>query len=282
MSRPPPPLLASDALREEVAPLEPARRATRIGCAGLAAAWLALAVAYALSMPEPPRGALAVCLAAAVTSAAVSALPVAYLQRALAAAGLGATVVALGLAGVGPLALVASHGTGVLVELARVTAASLVPAALLFRAHYPEYRRGRVVLAAALLSSLPYAAHLASRLSTDAPFAALAGSSVGLVGMLSAAFALLAAPAPRAAAIGVQGLTLVIGGDLALRHFAVPAGSGPGLAADLLTAIAFALTAAPIALGLFQALAAAWAPDARKVDVRRAAKSAPPPEDAPA
>src|ERR1043166_9708664 len=85
--RTPPPILASEVLREDLAPIEPGRSASRLWDGGLAVLYLAVGVAATAVVPFP------------------------YLWRAIVGAGIGAFVVALGLFGGGPLALLTGPGS---------------------------------------------------------------------------------------------------------------------------------------------------------------------------
>src|SRR4051812_10241519 len=140
----PPPVLASDVLREDLAPTEPGRRASRIWDAGVAAAFLGvgLCLRWRLGVTGVSPEAAAVCLAAAAATGVTAIVPFPYLWRAVVGALVGLTVVGLGLAGGGPLALLASGNWAGF----RIIASIALPAALLFRAHYRAYERGRILL----------------------------------------------------------------------------------------------------------------------------------------
>jgi len=101
----------------------------------------------------------AACLAAGVGVGATALVSFPYLWRAIVAGGIGAGVIVLGLFGGGPLALLASPGSETWVEICRAVTCVVLPAALLFRSHYRAYPRGRVILAAAFVLSLPFLVH---------------------------------------------------------------------------------------------------------------------------
>ena len=91
-SRPHPNLvLASEALKEDLAPLEPGRGAGRLGIGGVAVALALLGLAIRLGVGRGvlPGNASSVTLAAAGAAGAVAALPFSYSIRAGAAASLG-------------------------------------------------------------------------------------------------------------------------------------------------------------------------------------------------
>src|SRR5690242_2404436 len=109
--RPPPNLvLASEALKEDLAPLEPGRGAGRLGICGLALALGLLAVSLRLGVCRCslPLDSSIVVLGAAGAALAVAALPFSYSIRALAAAALGLALIALGADGRGPLVIARS------------------------------------------------------------------------------------------------------------------------------------------------------------------------------
>src|SRR5690349_11323867 len=156
----PPPVLASEVLREDLAPLEPGRRASRWWDGGIALLFLAVGIClrfgFGVADVSPQAG--AICLAAAAATGATGLVPFPYLWRALVGAFAGATVVALGLFGAGPLALLAQPVSNPLTEIFRVATCVAIPAALLFRSHYRAYERGRMLLAVAFVLALPFLA----------------------------------------------------------------------------------------------------------------------------
>jgi hypothetical protein len=166
----PPPILASEVLREDLAPIEPGRSASRLWDGGLAVLYLAVGICLrfdlGVSGVSPDAG--AACLAAAAGVAATAVVPFPYLWRAIVGAGIGALVVALGLFRGGPLALLAGPGSTPWVETFRVLTCVVVPAALLFRSHYRAYARGRVLLATAFVLAVPFLVHEAV-LTTQGP-----------------------------------------------------------------------------------------------------------------
>lgn len=276
----PPPVLASEALRDELAPLEPARRASRYWDAGLAAGFALVGLAHleGLGVTGESPSAAAVCFAAAVVMGAIASAPLRYLARAVVGALLGLTVVAIGLRGGGPLALLAAPGVSTrAVEGWRVLAATVLPAALLFRSHYRAFRVGRALILGAFALSIPYALHAAELLLAGHGTLPRAGAAIGLVAIVSSLFALAeAAPTTTATAWWSELLTASIALEVGLRFFYADAPAGSGALAFPLAALSLVLAASPMALGLFQVLACTYAHDARRVDVH-----APPKEDSP-
>jgi hypothetical protein len=266
----PPPVLASEVLREDLAPIEPGRRASRLWDAGLALLYLGVGVCLRLHMGvsgvSPDAG--AACLAAAAAVAATALVPFPYLWRAIVGGVIGAAVVILGFAGGGPLALLAGHGSSVWVEAFRVLTCITIPAALLFRSHYRAYQRGRVLLGAAFVLALPFLAHEAA-LTAGGPSVARVAAALALLGPLSGLFAFMAAPTTSMTALCAQALTALLALEIGLRQVYAPPATGSGPLAYALTAVAFFASVVPIALGLFQTLAAIYAREAREVDVHR-------------
>src|SRR5690349_2779618 len=84
-------VLASEALKEDIAPLEPGRGAGRLGIGGVALALLLLGLAmrFGVGRGALPANASSVTFAAAGAALAVAALPFSYPIRAGAAAVLG-------------------------------------------------------------------------------------------------------------------------------------------------------------------------------------------------
>lgn len=148
-------VLASEALREDLAPSQPGARIGRvlIGAMAVALGLLGLAVRGGLAGPARVVDPSSVTFAAAAVAAAVAALPFSYELRAVAVAVLGAALMALGLEDLGPA--VTGSGTR-LGSAARFAALSALPAALLFRARYRAYPKARLVLIAALAVALPF------------------------------------------------------------------------------------------------------------------------------
>jgi hypothetical protein len=275
----PPPILASEVLREDLAPLEPGRRASRWWDGGVALLFLAVGVClrfgFGVSSISPQAG--AICLAAAAATGATGLVPFPYLWRAVGGGSAGAIVVALGLFGAGPLALLAGPVSNPLTEVFRVMTCVTIPAALLFRTHYRAYERGRLLLAVAFILALPFLAS-AVMVAIDGPAMAKLGAGLAITGALLGLVAFMSAPTTLVGAWCAQLLTALIAADIGLRQAYAPPAPGSGEWAYALTGVAFFASVVPIALGLFQTWAAAYAREARLVDVHRpsAPETAPP------
>jgi hypothetical protein len=266
----PPPILASDVLREDLAPIEPGRHASRWWDGGVALLFLAVGVClrFGLGVADISPQAGAICLAAAAATGATGLVPFPYLWRALVGALAGATVIALGLFGAGPLALLAAPISSPLTEIFRVATCAAIPAALLFRSHYRAYERGRLLLAVAFVLALPFLASSAL-IAFEGPVMAKVGAGLAITGALLGLVAFMSAPTTLVSAWCAQVLTALIAADIGLRQLYAPRAPGSGILTYVLTGVAFFASVVPIALGLFQTWAAAYAREARLVDVHR-------------
>lgn len=270
------PLLASEVLIEELAPVEPGRRAARLWCAALAFGFTLLG---ALSLLGVRAGGLRTAVPSFVLGALAlleAALPVPYRQRATAMVILGVLAAMLGLRGAGPAMnlWVAGEGWGLL----RLVAAVALPAALLFRAQYRAYRPARWILAGAFACAMPYAAYAVSMLLGPGSFglarvgaiAALAAIGLSLLGFMGA-------ETTGAGTYTSPGIVVALPVEFALTVL----GRGEPISAALLTetvasAIALAGTCATASLGLFQMLAWRLAADARRIDLHAKPAGDPP------
>jgi hypothetical protein len=188
-----PPVLASDILREEIAPEAPAQRAIRVAL--LAFALMSLTAAFAastglttltglagarLNAPWALEGAIATAVVAAIAAFA----PLPYAVRAIVAALAGAVPLAMGAVRIGPLARLGDDGH--LVSIAMLSMATALPAALVFRARYRAFRAARVILGVALGISSPAVILLALRATDGAEAAGARGLAVaGIVGAVA-------------------------------------------------------------------------------------------------
>jgi hypothetical protein len=262
---PPPPVLASEALKDELAPIEPLRSAARVWC-GAAAVWFGL---MGFAPLWHPQGKPAFELGTAVAALAVCAAPLRYGQR---AAGMLVVAVVAGLLGV--LGLGPASVTAYAVSewgLLHLIAAAAVPAALVFRSRYRAYAGARAILAAALALALPLATYSALGID-DAPLGVQITCGVTLLAL-------------GASLLGFMGSQTSVGGDYlaALLIVAVTAeiaalgaarlpglvesGSAAEWVSMLGSAVSFGVAAALGAVGLFQVLAMRNWDRAREVNV---------------
>ncbi len=264
------PLLASEVLREQAAPLEPGRHAMRAWLLGTAVLFAGLGLAFGRGFGVPGLAAEAslIAYAAAGALAALAALPFPYAVRAGLAVLISVSTMALGLRGAGPLAGLEADG-GVLRDATRLIGATALPAALMFRAHYTEYHRSRVLLLVGFGLAIPFAlAELTTVVDTSG---ALLVRSWAVLDVLLILASLLALTGPAGGAgSNVLGALLLafVPGQLGIRAFTPLSGPDSGAWTYPLTAVAFLAATVPASLGLCQLLAAAFAPEARAESVR--------------
>lgn len=254
------PFLASEALMDELAPVEPGRRTARLWCAWLGA-WLTLFGALPLVELRPGG------LQAAVPSLVVGAIAlvaararVIYRQRAVA-------MVVLGLL----TGIVGLHGTPVgapSLSLPRLAPAIALSAAVVFRTRYRAYAGARVFLGIAIIVSLPFVGLTAldfrggfgvAQVGSLVALAAIAASLSGFMG------AETTGPGPYAA----HGVILAFAIELALHVLFSPDGERTtATLPDVVSAsLAFAGACMLASFGVFQILAWRFAADARRIDL---------------
>lgn len=147
-------VLASEALKEDLAPSRPGAHVGRILIGALSVSLALLGISLRTGTgPGSGVDPASLAFTAAAATAAVAALPFTYEVRAGAVAMLGLGLMVLGSLGLGPAA---SASEGGLHSAARFAGVGVLPAALLFRARYRAYPKARVVLAMALLIALPF------------------------------------------------------------------------------------------------------------------------------
>jgi hypothetical protein len=259
-----PPILASDALREEVAPLEPGRIALRFWVLGigLAMALSGLAVYLKWAPGTPEHAQIAWAVAAVVLVAAI----VPYKARGALIVLAGLATIVLGLFGRGPLAdLVVPKLTSVGVEISRVLAATVLPAALLFRARYRAYRGARIALIVGLVLAVPAAVH-AGLVVASGPMAARLTSGLAILSILASCIGFMGAGTTGASTAWAVIVVVAFGADVAVRAVWMNAGNQAGIA-QVHAGVMLMLTCALVTIGLFKGLASLFAVDARLVDV---------------
>lgn len=262
----PKPLLASEVLREELAPLQPSRVSCRLWQLGIAAALalLGLALRWGVGLPVEQNAGATIAFSAAGAVAALAILPFPYAVRAGVGTLLGAVLVALGFRGAGPLAGLAVDG-GLLRHATRLVALAAVPAALMLRAHYRAYRPARRLLAAALLLALPFVV-LEAMLTID-PSAALIPritAGVSIAAVCCALFGFMGAGTTGAGSFWAALILLVLPAEVAMRQLTPLADAASGYLTYAATAVGVLCAGLLASLGLFQMMAAAVAPDARR------------------
>src|SRR5580658_2227104 len=258
------PILASDILREEIAPLAPARSALRALLVPLSLGLLIWGGASLAGLtPGPPFEASAAFITAGAAGLAAL-IPGPYGARAVLAI----------LAGFLPLALLGAQG-----EVAAgsgVVLATLLPASLFFRSQYRAFAAARGLIAAALVLSGPAAFFMFTGLASgQAPLLLRGANGLTLLAMSTSLAGFLGAETTG----GCNAWGMLILGVAGARAFVLAwlgFGGGHATAASLagtLMAVATGLgvvAAASVAsVGLYQLLAALFARRARMADVHQ-------------
>jgi hypothetical protein len=270
-----PPILASDILREEVAPRAPGRTRIRIWLAVFALACVASAIAAYFGLGPHSDRVFEGCLAGAFIASLGAALPIPYGARAGLAVAAGLALLLLGAVARGPLAPIGEGG--LIPATAALLFVTALPPSLLFRARYRAFKAARTILTVALVASLPALvlaaaavadadALLAWRIANGALAASVLTGLFGYMGEettgLCAQWAAVALVV-YAARVGVG----AFGGD-AYGPWGYAVAAAGALAASTLAAY-----------GLFQVLATLFYERAREVNVHKVAgqPSVPPP-----
>ncbi|MCC6214071.1 MAG: hypothetical protein IT376_04335 [Polyangiaceae bacterium] len=261
----PPPILASTALIEELAPLEPARQAGRLAFAVVGGALFTVgaAIRAGVGPAEAMGDASTIAFSAGGALVAAAALPFAYLARAGVALVCSGVLMGLGLQGRGPLAGLAIDG-GLLRDVARLVALCGLPAALLFRSRFGEYRGTRLVLAAGIAASVPFVV-LGALLAADDGAALVprvaAGTSVATV--IAASLGFLGGGGARSGGVFAGLVLAVLPAEIGLRELTPLADAETGTLAYPLTAVGMVCAGVVAAVALFHLLAGALAQRAR-------------------
>ncbi len=259
-----PPVLASEALREEVAPIEPGNLALRLWIFGLglvvALSGLAFRLGWIQGSPLHAR------VAFGVAAAVVVAVAVPYRFRGYLVAGAGFTLVVLGVLGIGPLsAIAAAPWSSPWAELARMLAASVLPAALLFRARYRAYRGARIALIVALALTIPALVH-AGLVIASGPLWEKIAAACTILSVVASLTGFMGAGTTGASTAWAVTVVIAFGLDVAARMFWM---EGPRVAriGQFHAGLLFMVAASLSAIGFFKVLASVLAKDARRVDV---------------
>lgn len=305
------PMLASEALIEDLAPVEPLGQNARTLSVVAGVVFVLLGAVPVIGVEIGGRAAVFPSLVAGAVTLFAAFAQVTYRKRAVAMVALGAIVAALGIAGMGP-----ARGTaegGAIWSAARTIAAAALPATLLFRARYRAFEGARLLLGLGFLAALPYAVHavlLVIDPATPFGFAQigallaltfLVAGLPGFMGSETTAAGSFVAPAMIVAfalQAGLQRLGALVPGSLAdilgvaqaatveavqsateepevLRSAPTVALPASALWDSAMTAVGFAGSALLSAVGLFQILAWKFAPVARKIDVRKPTEAIP-------
>jgi hypothetical protein len=261
-------VLASEALRDDVAPREPGAQAARFIVGGIAFSFALLGLAMRLGADATRTGSgSSVAFAAAGAAAGLAALPFPYSVRAIAAAMLGGFLMLLGIEGTGPLAGLALGGTQGS-NVARMLALGVLPGALLFRARYRAYPRARLVLGVGLIAALPFAASRALMLAdAAAPLFERAPAALSVAVILAGLFGFMGEDTTAGGSVWAGLVLFVLPGEVAFgqldrahQHLL----SSMGWLTHGGAAVGTAGAATLLAIGGYQALAAWLGADARR------------------
>ncbi|AKT39836.1 hypothetical protein [Chondromyces crocatus] len=268
-----PPLLASEALMEDLAPIEPARDAARLWCAAVG---LTLVVLGGLQVTALRPGGVASGFMGVVLGAITLVLAltrITYRQRAAAMLGIGLTSTLLGLVGSGPA--VGIDAGGFAWGVARAIAAAALPAALAFRARYRAYAGARWLLGAAFAAALPFTVSVILRLTTHQIGLGEAGAILVILAMTAGLLGFMGEETTSAGAYLALAVNLSLAGDLVFDGLSGVEGlQAAEVGAVIGSGVAFAATSALTSIGLFQILAWRLAPAARRINLHRPPREA--------
>ena len=273
------PLLASEALMEDLAPVEPAARDARMWCGTCGVSFLLFGLLPLVGLLPGALGSALPWLITGAISLVAAVSRVGYRQRAVA-------MLVLGLLS----GFVALQGSETLVRadggagwgVSRLLSVVTLTAALLFRARYRAYAGARIFLGTALVVSLPFAVHAGAVFASDAGFGpAHVGAALVLVTMAATLIGFMGAETIGAGPYVAIALVFAVSLELASRGFAVVGLTRglPPLVGVTVGAAGFGAAAGFTALGLFQLLAWRFAEDARRIDIHSPPRDHSPPSE---
>ncbi len=271
-----PPVLASDILREEVAPRAPARTMIRIWLATFAAACALSAVAAKFGFGPHTRHVFEGSLATAGLAALGALVPAPYALRAILALIAGLALLVLGATDRGPLAPLGHEG--LLPATAGLVLITALPASLLFRARYRAFRAARVILSISLAVAIPAATFaIFSAIDDSAPLEMRIANALLAAATATGFFGYMGEETTGGCGRWAAVVLFVYAGRVAVH--ALPTETvhdGYGEWGYLIAAAGTLAATTLAAFGFFQVLATLFADRAREVDVHRiAARSIP-------
>ncbi len=269
------PVLASEVLKEELAPLRPAATAARWWLAGtaLALGLLGLAYRFGLGLPGETISASSETFGAAAALAGLAILPFPYVVRAVASLAVGVALMSAGVAGIGPLGGVAVDG-GTIRDITRMVTLAVLPASLLFRVSYRAYGRARVILTIALLLSLPFLVGqilLAANSGVSEITRLAAGLAAAAV--LCGLFGFMGSGTTGAGSVWAALVLALLPAETAFRQLTPLAGPDTGVFTYPAAAVGMLAAGLAASIGLYQVLAAMFAADARRASATLSAES---------
>jgi hypothetical protein len=259
------PLLASEALMEDLAPVEPARRAARLWCGAVGVVLIGSGVLPFVGLRPGGLAAALPCFLVGAVALLTALANVSYQRRATTMILLGIIAAPVGLYGTAVADAVGGIPGGAL----RMVAATALAGTLLFRARYRAYPRARIFLGGAVVAALPVVAISIYALATRGigpgqlgPLFALAAVAAALPGFMGAE--------TTGAGTAVGPIVIIaLAAEQALRALAATRWSVTAASLTSLSAASVAFLASSLlgALGLFQLLAWRFAADARRIDL---------------
>ncbi|MCU0692840.1 MAG: hypothetical protein MUF54_15685 [Polyangiaceae bacterium] len=262
-----PPVLASEALREDIAPLEPWRRTLRYWVGALGLVLLALAASLQVGLLPASTTGARVAWVIGIVVVLAAALPVPYPVRGVLVLASGASTLSIGLVGEGPLAGLVTGRTSLAWELAGAVAATVLSAALLFRSRYRAYGGARVVLILALVLALPATVQALVVIATG-PLLAKIAAGLAVLAVLTSLLGFMGEGTTAASTAWAIFVLMMFAANIAARSLWLDTGWSR-FAEHMQAAGAFLVACTLASIGLFQLLATALAREARRVDVLR-------------
>lgn len=266
-----PPLLASEALMDDLAPVEPSRDVARFWCVVVGVGFIALGSLPALGLRAGQSLSVALSFLLGGLTLAAALDRISYRHRSVAMLAVGLLVAIMGLGNVGPAAGISLDARGL--GVVRALAAIALPGALLFRARYRAYSGARWLLGAAFVVALPYIAWIIGRVVLFEPNLATAGAIVALVVTLVGLVGFMGKETTGGGTYVGLGVLIGLGTELFLAELGHAGVNSPWPGIAIIAAVstlAFVGATGLSALGLFQLLASRLSGDARRIDLHAA------------
>lgn len=266
-----PPLLASEALMDDLAPVEPSRDVARYWCVGVGLGFIALGSLPLIGIRAGQHLSVALSFLLGGLTLVAAVDRISYRHRSVAMLALGLLAALMGLGNVGPAAGISLDAPGL--GIARAFAAIALPGALLFRARYRAYSGARWLLGAAFVVALPYIAWIIGRVVLFEPTMATAGAMVALVVTLVGLVGFMGKETTGGGTYVGLGVLIGLGTELFLADLGHAGAFSTSLQTTAITAastLSFVAATGLSALGLFQLLASRLSRDARRIDLHAA------------
>ena len=260
----PTPMLASEILREVVAPLTPWTMGVRLWDALIAVVLAALGVGMHLGFLAPTKGGPWFEYVLAAVVLVIGLVPGSYAGRGVASLVVGLVLAGLGLFGAGPLGGCVPSDASPAIFILILPSMMVLPAALLLRDRYPAYNGARVALLVAFAATLPTII-VEGMLVFEGPLIASVVVGVNLAVIVLSLVGFMGVGTTGVSKILAFGVLVTFGAERMLR-FLWSDGSA-GWLADLRDGLVLLVAGGLAAKGLFVIMASTFAADARRVDV---------------